>query len=126
MLISMTSADHQRLQAYRTRHRQLVSELTQIGFISAGSLIRRYMPCGKPGCRCQADPPHLHGPYWQLSQRVGGKTVTRRLTEAEAALYQEWIANRRRLKQTVATMAQISEKAGRILLRQTAADGRTR
>jgi len=58
---------------------------------------RRFMPCGKPGCRCQADPPPLHGPYWQWTRVVAGKTVTRRPTEPQARLYQEWIANRRRL-----------------------------
>ena len=75
------------------------------------------MPCGKRGCRCQADPPQLHGPYWQWTRVVAGKTVTRRLTEGQARLYQEWIANRRRLTRTIGEMEKLSQQAGEILLR---------
>jgi hypothetical protein len=32
-----------------------------------GERLRRFMPCGKPGSRCQGDPPRLHGPYWPAS-----------------------------------------------------------
>jgi len=75
------------------------------------------MPCGKPGCRCQADPPKLHGPYWQYSHKVDGKTITRRLTPDQARLYQQWIANRRRIDQLLAQMQQVSAQAAEILLR---------
>jgi hypothetical protein len=40
--------------------------------------------------------PQPHGPYWQWSTNINGRTVTRRLTERRAALYREWIANDRR------------------------------
>jgi hypothetical protein len=73
--------------------------------------------CGKLGCRCQGDPPQLHGPYWQWSHKVAGKTVTRRLTPDQARLYQQWIANRRRLDQLLARMQQVSSQAAEILLR---------
>jgi len=43
--------------------------------------------------------------------------VVARLTEPQARLYQEWIANRRRLTRTVAEMEKISQQAGEILLR---------
>lgn len=76
------------------------------------------MPCGKPGCRCQADPPHLHGPYWQWSRVVAGKTITRRLNEEQAGLYQEWIANRRRITMTLAKMDKVSQQAAAILLHE--------
>ncbi len=114
----MTPADVRRLQAYQARLQQLAAGLAHTGFIRSGSLVQRFMPCGKPGCRCQGDPPQLHGPYWQWSRGVRGKTVTRRLTDPQARLYQEWIANRHRLTKTIAAMEQISEKAGELLLRQ--------
>jgi hypothetical protein len=59
----------------------------------------------------------LNGPYWQWTRVVAGKTVTRRLTEPQARLYQEWIANRRRLTRTIAEMEKLSQQAGEILLR---------
>jgi len=105
-------------RAYRALAEQLAAELATVGFISPGSLVSRYTSCGKPGCRCQADPPQRHGPYYQWSRAVAGKTVSRRLNETEAELYRSWIGNRRRLEQIIAQMEQTSAAAGELLLRQ--------
>ena len=110
-----------RLERYQHQYKNLQAQLTEIGFISSGSIVRRYTSCGKPGCRCQADPPQRHGPYWQWTRKVAGKTVTRRLTEAEADLYRQWIDNGRQLNKIVAHMHKISANAGEALLRQAAA-----
>ena len=109
-----------RLETYERRYQALTAKLTDIGFISPGSLVVRETSCGKQGCRCQADPPRRHGPYHQWSRAVAGKTVSRRLTEPEADLYRQWIANRRHLEQIVTEMEKISAAAGEILLRQHA------
>lgn len=107
-----------RLETYERRYRALAAELAEVGFISPGSLVVRETSCGKAGCRCQADPPRRHGPYYQWSRAVAGKTQSRRLNETEADLYRQWIANRRRLEQIVTEMETISAAAGQILLRQ--------
>lgn len=107
-----------RLDGYEARLRQLAAELAQIGFISPGSLVVRETSCGKPGCRCQADPPRRHGPYHQWSRAVAGKTISRRLTEPQAELYRTWIANRKRLEAIIAEMEKVSADAGEILLRR--------
>jgi hypothetical protein len=110
---------------YERTHRaladELAAELATIGFISSGSVVSRYTSCGKPGCRCQADPPQRHGPYYQWSRALSGKTVSRRLNQTEAELYQSWIANRRRLEQIIAQMEQTSAAASDLLLRQATA-----
>jgi len=105
---------------YRALATELAAELATIGFIVAGSVVVRHTSCGKPGCRCQGDPPQRHGPYYQYSRAVAGRTVSRRLDEREAELYRGWIANRRRLEQIIAQMEQTSAAAGELLLRQTA------
>jgi hypothetical protein len=107
-----------RLETYERRYRALAAELAEIGFISPGSLVTRHTSCGKPGCRCQADPPQRHGPYYQWSRAVAGKTISRRLNQPEADLYRQWIANRRRLEQIITEMETLSAVAGEILLRQ--------
>lgn len=103
-------------RSYRALAEQLASELATIGFISPGSVVSRYTSCGKPGCRCQADPPQRHGPYYQWSRAVAGKTLSRRLNETDAELYRSWIANRRRIEQFIAQMEQISTAASELLL----------
>src|SRR6266540_5005531 len=72
---------------------RLTSELADVGFALPGSLTERHMRCGKPGCRCKADPPQLHGPYLQWTRKVGGKTVTVRLSDAQAKLLRRWLHN---------------------------------
>ncbi|MFZ2057932.1 MAG: DUF6788 family protein [Acidimicrobiales bacterium] len=62
-----------------------------------------------------------HGPYYQWSRAVAGKTVSRRLSQAEAELYRERIANRQELERIVAEMEQVSTAARKILLRQVSA-----
>jgi hypothetical protein len=99
-------------------YRALAARLGDLGFISPGSLARRYTYCGKPGCRCQADPPRPHGPYYQLTRKVAGKTITRRLTSDQAARYAEWIANQRELRRLVAEMEAISGQAAELILRK--------
>ena len=88
----------ERLADYEQQYRDLAAELATIGLIHSGSVTRRYTRCATPGCKCHADPPQPHGPYYQWTAKVNGKTVTRRLSETEAELYQEWIANDRRLR----------------------------
>lgn len=114
------STAHQ-LAAYERRYRELAAQLAEIGYICSGSLALRHNRCGKPNCRCHADPPHLHGPYWQWTAKVDGKTVNRRLTPTEAELYSEWIDNDRRLRDLVNQMREVAAKATEIRLAQAAA-----
>ncbi|EQD67909.1 hypothetical protein B1B_05771, partial [mine drainage metagenome] len=74
----------------RTRQavrRQLIAALEQIDVVLPGSVVVRNMRCGKPGCRCRAEPARLHGPYISWTRSVGGKTVTRYLTEEQYERY---------------------------------------
>jgi hypothetical protein len=100
----------------RARYQAAAARLAGLGFAVPGSLVRRYTYCGKPGCRCQADPPSPHGPYYQLTRKIAGKTITRRLTSAQAARYAEWTANQRELRRTVAEMEAISAQAAELIL----------
>jgi hypothetical protein len=108
-----------RLDELRRRHRDLARQILDLGLVSQGSVVLRHTYCRTPGCRCHADPPQPHGPYWQWTRHNSGKTITRRLTEPQARLYQEWIANRRRLAGIVAEMEKVCEQAAEILLTQT-------
>jgi hypothetical protein len=89
----------------------LKAEITRLGLVRPGSLVRRYMPCGRAGCRCMADPPELHGPYYQWSHKVRGKTATRRLSRAQADRCREWIRNHRQLKRLVRRLEALSLRA---------------
>lgn len=112
------STDAARLAAYQRRYRELAGRLADIGFITAGTVVRRYTRCGTPSCRCHADPPQPHGPYYQWTAKQDGKTVTRRLSETEARLYQEWIANDRQLRALIDQMREVAAKARVLIMKQ--------
>ncbi len=103
---------------YRKLAAELATELATLGFISPGSVVVRYTSCGKPGCRCQGDPPQRHGPYYQWSRAVAGKTVSRRLNEPQAELYRDWIANRQRIETLITEMGEASAAAAELLLHE--------
>jgi hypothetical protein len=42
---------------------KIATQLAATGFALPGTLTIRAYACGKPNCRCHADPPRLHGPY---------------------------------------------------------------
>ena len=109
-----------RLGAYERRYRELARQLADIGYIASGSVAPRYNRCGKANCACHADPPRLHGPYWHWTAKVNGKTVNRRLSERDAQLYNEWIANDRRVRALLAQMREVAAKATELQLKETA------
>ncbi|HEY1650274.1 MAG TPA: DUF6788 family protein [Acidimicrobiales bacterium] len=107
-----------RLEALQRRQLELARQVLDLGFIQKGSVVLRHTYCRTPGCRCHADPPQPHGPYWQWTRYDAGKTITRRLTAPQAARYQERVANRRRLDSIVAEMESIGEQVAELLLQE--------
>jgi hypothetical protein len=108
----------QRLATYQSRYRELAAQLGDLGYIAAGSITCRHTRCGTPNCHCHGDPPQMHGPYWQWTAKINGKTVTRRLSQSEAKLYQEWIANDRQLRAIITQMRQVAAKAAELTLKE--------
>lgn len=91
------------------------ARLAEIGFTCEGSLVCRYRCCKNPNCRC-ADPEQRHGPYWQLSWKHEGRTISRLLPADDAARYREWIANRHALEQILNEMRDLSHHAASQIL----------
>jgi hypothetical protein len=109
-----------RLAAHQQRYRDLARQLADIGYIASGSVAPRFNRCGKTNCACHADPPSLHGPYWQWTAKINGKTVNRRLTQRQAELYSEWISNDRQARALLAQMRDIAAKATQLILEDAA------
>jgi hypothetical protein len=84
--------------AQRRRQATLARALAETGFALPGTLTQRYMRCGKQNCRCKHDPPTLHGPYWQWTRKIDGKTVTRWLNPDQLQRYQDWFTNAKRAR----------------------------
>jgi hypothetical protein len=100
--MSLPSTDPER------RRRELIAEIGELGFVLPGTLNVVANRCGKPSCRCHADPPRLHGPYLTWTRKVSGKTVTRRLSNEQAERYRPWFAAERRLRELIAELEALS------------------
>lgn len=111
-----TSSD--RLAQWQEHYSKLKQSLTSIGYICPGSVVERYMPCGKPTCRCTADPANRHGPYYEWSRKVKGKTVTVRLSEPEASVYKELTMNDRTCNKLFHQMRKISMQIATTMIRE--------
>ncbi|HEY1793153.1 MAG TPA: DUF6788 family protein [Opitutaceae bacterium] len=114
----MTTTSSARLASYERRYQELAGQLARIGYIASGSVALRSNRCGKQNCACHGDPPRLHGPYWHFTAKVDGKTVNKRLSEHEALLYEEWIANDRLARDVLAQMRAFTAKAAPLILAQ--------
>ena len=52
------------------------SSADRVAVVTLDSCLLSYA-CGTPSCRGRADPPQMHGPYWQWTAKIDGKTLTR-------------------------------------------------
>lgn len=114
----MATRTEARLASYERNYRLLAERITHIGYIAAGSITQRYTRCGTVSCRCHAEPPQPHGPYWQWTAKIDGKTVTRRLSATEARLYQQWIDNDRQLRALIERMRATAAKATELIMKE--------
>ncbi len=94
----------------RSKFESLKREMLTLGLVRPGSLVRRFMPCGNPACRCMGQPPRLHGPYHQWTHKIAGKTKTVRLSAQQARLCREWSGNHKKLKRLLQQMEKFSLK----------------
>ncbi|HUG52995.1 MAG TPA: DUF6788 family protein [Vicinamibacteria bacterium] len=90
----------ERVRRRLAEQRTLVSALLRERSQLRGSLLVRYMECGKAGCGCHTGP--RHGPYYVLSDRSGGRGSFAYLDPARARrarpLVERYRAFRRRLQ----------------------------
>ena len=94
--------------AQRAARDRIAAGLARAGLALPGTLTIRAYACGKPNCRCHADPPRLHGPYAEWTRKIGGKTVTRRLTPAQLAEYQPLFDKAKRLRILLAELQDLT------------------
>ena len=76
------------------------------------------MICGKPACACKSSPPRLHGPYYQWTRTIAGKTATVFLTRQQADILAGWIAEGRKLNRILAQMERLSLRATERVLKE--------
>jgi hypothetical protein len=100
--------------SHQAQARQIADELAAIaatGMILPGSITTRRTRCGRGNCACRADPPKLHGPYYQWTRKIAARTAGRWLSPAQQQDYQTWIDNDRRIRELLAQLEALGAAA---------------
>ena len=92
------------------RRAELFGLISQAGDFRRGALNAVWRKCGKPNCAC-ARPGHRgHGPQWNLTRRVGGKTVNVHLKPGpELEKVRREVAEHQRFADLVEEVTAVSE-----------------
>ena len=75
------------------RYQKLQSEIAQLGWIAQGSLM------------------HKEPKAWRLTRKIKAKTTTMALSQVQASLFAQAIANHRRLEELLQQMRELSQIA---------------
>jgi uncharacterized protein DUF6788 len=95
--------------ALRRRRRQLLRQLPPLDRLLRGSLIERYKPCGKPGCKCARGPGH--GPKHYLSvSHYGQRPQMDYIPQDYQSQASECLANYHRLREILDEVCAINHE----------------
>jgi len=91
-------------------------ELAGLGNLRPGSLSTQFNVCGTPGCKCKADPPQKHGPYYQVSFTRKGKHSTKFVKEEDLPAVRAQLENYERMKDLVDLWVELSTELSNLRL----------
>src|SRR5271163_1790827 len=99
------------LSDLESRRAAVRSQITQLGDMRSGSITGTGGRCGNPHCHChQADDPG-HGPYYRLTRKVKGKTVTETFSSAASlAKAQREVAECQRFRELGEQLLDVNEQ----------------
>jgi hypothetical protein len=103
------------LPELETRRTGLPSQVAQLGDMRAGSITGTGGRCGTPNCHCHRPGDPGHGPFYRLTRKVDGKTVTETFTSPAAlAKAQREVAEYHRFRQLGGQLLEINEQICRL------------
>jgi len=105
--------------ALERRLQRIKRGLAALGDLRPGHLSQQYNVCGNPSCRCKADPPQRHGPYYQLGWTRKGKSTTRFIRAPDVAAVKAQLRNHERLLRLVDRWIAVSVEICDLELKQS-------
>ena len=93
--------EEKRIYTLERQIAKIKSEINTLEELRRGSLSEQYNVCGTPGCKCKASPPKKHGPYYQLSFTLKGKSRTKFVNRTHVMNVKTQVKNYSRLRKLV-------------------------
>ena len=99
----------------QTRRAAIQSEFVQLGDMRSGSITSTGGRCGNPRCRCHRPGGSGHGPYYRLTRKVEGKTITEAFTSpAQLAKARQELAEYHRFRELGRRLLEVNERICRL------------
>ena len=99
------------LPALEIQRAAIQQQIAQLGDLRAGSITTTGGRCGNPRCHCHQNGDPGHGPFYRLTRKVNGKTVTETFPlPAALRKAQKEIAEYHRFRQLSHDLLEVNEK----------------
>lgn len=93
----------------------VLRQIWELGDFQPGSITSAIRRCGKTSCHCAKSGDPGHGPHFQLTQKVAGKTVTQNLpSQAALRKAESEIAEFRRFQSLTSQLVDINREVCRL------------
>jgi hypothetical protein len=93
----------------------LLRQVSELGDFQPGSISCPTRRCGKPSCHCAKPNDPGHGPHYQLTQKIDGKTVTQNLPSPAAIRKAESeVAEYRKFQGLIDDLVEVNRKICRL------------
>jgi hypothetical protein len=97
------------------RRATVQTQIAQLGDMRSGSITGTVGRCGNPNCHCHRAGEALHGPYYRLTRKVNGKTVTETFSSPESlAKAQREVAECQRFRELGEQLLDVNEQICRL------------
>jgi hypothetical protein len=93
------------------RRAAVQTQIVQLGDMRSGSITGTRGRCGNPSCHCHQNGDPGHGPYYRLTRKVNGKTVTETFSSpASLAKAQREVAECQRFRELGDQLLEVNER----------------
>ena len=91
----------------KTRVDRVKQQILKLGPVLPGSIGEQWNVCGTPGCKCKdLVNPKRHGPYYQLSFSVGGRSSSMFIKKEDLPEARQRVKNYQKLKKLITELIQ--------------------
>lgn len=95
--------------ALENRRRGLAANLPRAELTLRGTLLQRYVTCGKPDCKCARG--ERHGPSWYLTVTLApGRTTGAVVPDEQLEQVRQWVENYQQMKQDLESISAINRE----------------
>ena len=99
------------LPALESQRADIQRQISQLGDMRAGSVTTTGGRCGNPRCHCHEKDDPGHGPFYRLTRKVNGKSVTETFpTPAALRKAQNEVAEYHQFRELSRDLLEINEK----------------